>query len=114
MKVVHLTPGEREAAALVAEEIERLLGDGKRVAVTVAEDDETLSPQQAADRLGFSRQHVVRLINAGELDAQRMPGSNYWQIPVASLLALEQRRERARQQSDEFSRSLDDLGAPLE
>jgi hypothetical protein len=26
MKIVHLTPGEREAAALVAEEIERLLG----------------------------------------------------------------------------------------
>ena len=45
MKVVHLIPGERDRAALVAEEIERLLGDGKRVAVTVAEEDEMLSPQ---------------------------------------------------------------------
>lgn len=114
MKVVHLHPGERDRAGLVAEEIGRLLGDGKRVAVTVAEEDEMLSPQQTADRLGFSRQHVVRLIDAGEFDAQRMPGSNYWQIPVASVLAFEQRRERARQQSDEFSRSLDELGAPLE
>lgn len=114
MKVVHLNPGERDRAALVAEEIERLLGDGKRVAVTVAEEDEMLSPQQTADRLGFSRQHVVRLIDAGEFDAQRMPGSNYWQISVASVLAFEQRRGRAREQSDELSRSLDELGAPLE
>jgi excisionase family DNA binding protein len=114
MKVVHLDPGERDRAALVAEEIERLLGDGKRVAVTVAEEDEMLSPQQAADRLGFSRQHVVRLIDAGEFDAQRMPGSSYWQIPVASVLAFEQRREQARQESDEFARCLDELGAPLE
>lgn len=114
MKVVHLKPGERDRAALVAKEIERLLADGKRVAVTVAEEDEMLSPQQTADRLGFSRQHVVRLIDGGEFDAQRMPGSSYWQIPVASVLAFEQRRGRARQQSDEFSRSLDELGAPLE
>jgi excisionase family DNA binding protein len=114
MKVVHLHPDERERAALVAEEIERLLGDGKRVAVTVAEEDELLSPQEAAERLGFSRQHVVRLIAAGDLDARRMPGSIYWQIPAASVLAFEERRERARRQADELSRALDELGAPLE
>lgn len=42
-------------------------GEGKHIAVTVAEEQELLSPQQAADRLGFSRQHVVRLINAQAL-----------------------------------------------
>ena len=30
-----------------------MLGEGKRVAVTLAEEQELLSPQQAADRLGF-------------------------------------------------------------
>jgi excisionase family DNA binding protein len=114
VKTFHLDPDTRERVSLVLEEIERLLGEGKQIAVTVAEEQELISPQQAADRLGFSRQHVVRLINAGELEARKLPGSSYWQIPVATVLAFEERRERASQMADEFSRSLDALGAPLE
>jgi excisionase family DNA binding protein len=114
MKTVHLDPDGRGRAAEVSAEIDRLLGEGKRVAVTVAEEQELLSPQEAADRLGFSRQHVVRLIQAGELAADKLPGSSYWQIPLGSVLAFEERREAARRRSDELSRSLDELGAPLE
>lgn len=114
MKTVHLDPDAREPMAAVAEEVDRLLSAGKRVSVTVAEDQERLSPQQAAGRLGFSRQHVVRLIAAGELEAEKMPGSSYWQIPLSSIIDFEQRREQARERSDDFSRSLDELGAPLE
>jgi excisionase family DNA binding protein len=114
MKIVRLDPDVRERAALVSEEIERLLSEGKRVAVTVAEEQELVSPQEAAERLGFSRQHVVRLIAAGEIEGHKMPGSSYWQIPLGSLLAFEERRERARRDADAFSRSLDELGAPLE
>jgi hypothetical protein len=57
----------------VIEEIDRPLGEGKHIAVTVAEEQERLSPQHAADQLGFSRQHIVRLINASELEAQKAP-----------------------------------------
>jgi excisionase family DNA binding protein len=114
MKTLHLDPAARERAALVTEEIDRLLGEGKRLAVTVAEEQELLSPQQAADRLGFSRQHVVRLIGYGELRAQKLPGSGYWKIPLASVLAFEDRRERARELTDEWSRDLDAMGAPPE
>lgn len=114
MKTVHLDPEARGRAAEVSAEIDRLLGEGKRIAVTVAEDEELLSPQAAADRLRFSRQHVVRLIHAGELPAEKLPGSSYWQIPLGSVLAFEERRGAARRRSDELSRSLDDLGAPLE
>jgi excisionase family DNA binding protein len=114
MKTVHLDPDARERASLVVDEIERLLGEGKHIAVTVAEEQELLSPQQTADRLGFSRQHVVRLINAGELDARKLPGSSYWKIPLATVLAFEERSQRASQMADQFSRSLDALGAPLE
>lgn len=114
MKTVHLDPSTHEQAVLVTEEIERLLDEGKRVAVSIAEERELLSPQQAAGRLGFSRQHVVRLINAGELQAQKLPGSNYWRIPLSSVLAFEEQHERARELSDTFSRELDRLGAPLE
>jgi hypothetical protein len=59
-------------------------------------------------------QHVVRLINAGELEARKLPGSSYWQIPLATVLAFEERSERAGERADAFSRSLDALGAPLE
>jgi hypothetical protein len=74
-----------------------------------AEEQELLSPQQAADRLGFSRQHVVRLIGY-ELQGQKLSGSSYWMIP----LAFEERRDRARGLTDKWSRDLDAMGAPLE
>jgi hypothetical protein len=61
------TSGALKCPQKTLDEIDRLLGKGKRITVTVAEEQELLSPQQAADRLGFSRQHVVRLIGYGEL-----------------------------------------------
>jgi excisionase family DNA binding protein len=114
VKTVHLNPSGRERATLVAEEIERLLDEGVAVAVTIAEERELLSPQQAADRLGFSRQHVLRLIAAVQLDAERLAGSSYWKIPLSAVLAFEDKRADAARRSDEFSQSLDELGAPLE
>jgi excisionase family DNA binding protein len=114
MKTLHLDPAARDQAALVTEEIDRLLGEGKRIAVTLAEEKELLSPQQAADRLGFSRQHVVRLIGYGELPAEKLPGSSYWKIPLASVLAFEERRAESDRMTAEWSRDLDAMGAPLE
>jgi excisionase family DNA binding protein len=114
MKTLHLDPAARDQAALVAEEIDRMLGEGKHIAVTLAEERELLSPQQAADRLGFSRQHVVRLIGYGDLQAHKLPGSSHWKIPLASVLAFEQERERGDRLADEWSRELDALGAPSE
>ena len=46
MKTLHLDPAARDQAALVAEEIERMLADGKHVAVTLAEEQELLSPSR--------------------------------------------------------------------
>lgn len=114
MKTVRLDPDRRDRAVLVSNEIERLLSEGKRITVTVSEEREFLSPRQAADRLGFSRQHVVRLIAAGELAAEKLPGSSYWLVPIGSILEFEERREAARARTDAWSRSLDDLRAPLE
>lgn len=78
-----------------------------------AEGHELLSPQQTADRLGCSQQHVVRLVNAGELEARQVPGSSDRHILLATVLAFERRGRRAEQLA-EFSRSLDAQGAPLE
>jgi hypothetical protein len=56
----------------------------------------------------------LRLIGAGELPVEKLPGSSYWQIPLGSVLAFEERREAARERADEPSHSLEELGAPLE
>ncbi|WP_249011248.1 hypothetical protein [Conexibacter sp. DBS9H8] len=80
MKTVRLDPDGRDRAAPVSDEIERLLGDGKRITVTVAEERGFLSPRQAAGGLGFSRQHVVRLIVAGELAAERLASSSFGRL----------------------------------
>ncbi len=114
MKTMRLDPNERAQAAEVTSEIERLLGEGKHITVTVAEEQELLSPQQAAERLGFSRQHVMRLIACGELNGEQMAGSSYWRVPYASILAFEQRRAASAQQADDWSRELDAMGAPAE
>ena len=114
METIHLNPDERQEVSLVTQAIEGLLAEGKSVTVTVAGDREYLSPQRAADLLGFSRQHVVRLINAGELPAEKLANSNYWKVLLASVVAFEERRERGRLRADEFSLALDEFGAPLE
>lgn len=92
----------------------RRSGQGVALSVTIAADNERISPNEAGQRLGFSRQHVMRLIEAGELDAGRLEGSSYWRIPVSSVVAFEERRERAAAEFDAWSRALDEAGAPLE
>ena len=94
-KTLHLDPAvsASDQAAFVAEEINRMLAEGKPVTVTIAGEKELLSPRQAAAWLGFSRQHVVRLIGSGELPAKRLPHSGYWKIPLASVLAFEEKWE---------------------
>jgi excisionase family DNA binding protein len=98
----------------VRAEIEELLAAGRAVDVTVADREDELTPQAVADRLGFSRQHVRRLMDAGELEAHQLPNSTHWRVPLRSVLAFEERREEAAKRADERSRALDELGAPLE
>jgi excisionase family DNA binding protein len=117
MKTIHIDPAEGNAEqqiSTIKDAIEGLLDSDKTIAVTVADEDSMLSPQQAADRLGFSRQHVRRLIEAGELQGQQLPNSAHWKIPLRAVLAFEERRAGAEERADEFSRSLDEHGAPAE
>jgi len=79
----------------------------------LADENAGLSPQAVANRLGFSRQHVHRLVEAGELEASQS-NSAHWKIQIRAVLAFEQRRSDAEERADEFSRTLDRLGAPTE
>jgi excisionase family DNA binding protein len=117
MKTIHIDPAEgntEQQISTIKDAIEGLLDSDKTITVTVADEDSTLSPQQAADRLGFSRQHVRRLIEAGELEAQQLPNSTHWKISLQAALAFEERRAAAEERADQHSRSLDELGAPAE
>jgi len=100
--------------APVPADVERILAEGRRVTAAGAKKRGLLSPQQVAERLGLSREQVVRLINAGEIEAMRTPGSIYWQVPTAAVAAFEDRMAEADRSAGRFSRALDELGAPLE
>lgn len=61
-------------------------------AVTIAPRSTMLTTQQAADLLGVSRPTVVRLIDAGQLPADR-PGTRR-QVPLSEVLAYRERRRQ--------------------
>ena len=83
--------------------------------IVVDSEPGSVSPNQAAQLLGFSRQHVMRLITSGRLPARRMsPDSTYWEIPLDTIVEFKQERDRRATFSDEFSKSLTEAGAPLE
>jgi len=78
------------------------------------DDSNMLSVEGAAGRLGFSPQHAQSLIEAGELEAIRPPNEASWKVPMGVILDFEQRRLAAEHRAEEFSRALDDAGAPPE
>lgn len=63
----------------------RPLGEGD--SVTVVSEDAEVSPAQAAQLLGVSRQYVDRLVVNGVLPVRRLPHSRYRKIPVRAVLA---------------------------
>jgi excisionase family DNA binding protein len=68
--------------------------DGESVAVV--SDEAEVSPAEAAQLLGVSRQYVDRLIASGVLPVRRLPHSSYRKIPARAVLAHRAARERKR------------------
>lgn len=73
-----------------------------------------LSVGDVAARLGFSPQHVRRLVEADELEASQPPGAPSCMVAADAVADFEERRLAAERRADEFSRVLDDAGAPPE
>ena len=115
---IHVDPAREDAKDILDQLMQvacELLAAGRPFQVAFSADDALLSPNQAAERLGFSRQHVMRLVESNRLEARRLsPDSRYWKIPAASVAAFEQERDAAIKRADASSRELDSLGAPLE
>ncbi|MEI2638302.1 MAG: helix-turn-helix domain-containing protein [Microthrixaceae bacterium] len=64
--------------------------------VAVVSEDAAVSPAQAAQLLGVSRQYVDRLISSGVLPARRLPHSRYRKIPVRAVLAHKSTKDAKR------------------
>ena len=92
-------------------ELGGLFAAGKQLSVTVAEADETLSPQDVAVGLVVAptRAPPSRHGRAGvHPSARRLP---LLEGPTLVLLALETRRNHGRTLTDAWSTELDELGA---
>ena len=64
--------------------------------VTVLPAERLLTPTEAAELLGMSRQYVARLIDAGTIPAEPLPNSRHRRIRLRDLLAYQDRHQRQR------------------
>lgn len=55
-----------------------------------------MSPAEAGELSGISRQFVDRLIDIGKLPARRLPGSRHRRLRVADVVAFAARRDERR------------------
>jgi excisionase family DNA binding protein len=95
----------------VPEEIYRVLNQvieamNQGLAVTVAPVSQTLTTQQAADLLGVSRPTVIRLLDDGALEFERI--GSHRRILLKDLLAFRERRRALQYEM------LDETSIPLE
>jgi len=61
--------------------------------VVLLRGESEVSPAEAGELLGISRQFVDRLIDVGKLPARRLPGSRHRRLRVADVIALAARRD---------------------
>ncbi|HEY7226172.1 MAG TPA: excisionase family DNA-binding protein [Micromonosporaceae bacterium] len=64
--------------------------------VAAFEPTATLTPNEAAERLGMSRTHLYKLLDRGEITFDRVGRDR--RIPFAELVKFEQRRQRDRRE----------------
>jgi excisionase family DNA binding protein len=102
------------AVDVLLELIAKRLAAGKGVSVWVADDEAEVTPREAAEMLGVSRQFVMRLISDGDLESRRLPGSTHRRVPVEAVVGLMRSREAAHTRLDEATRALDAAGVEYE
>ena len=84
-----------------------LMREGR--AIVMMPEDETFTTQAAANYLGMSRQHLVDLLEAGELPFHKV--GSHRRVRFKDLIAYEKRRDEARRRSlDELARKVDAAG----
>lgn len=61
--------------------------------VVLLRGESELSPAEAGELLGISRQFVDRLIDTGQLPARRLPGSRHRRLRVADIVTFAKERD---------------------
>lgn len=83
----------RELSRFLAAAVAELAGGGE---VILLRGESEVSPAEAGELLGISRQFVDRLVDAGQLPARRLPGSRHRRIRVADVVGFGELREKRR------------------
>ncbi|WP_322752779.1 helix-turn-helix domain-containing protein [Frankia sp. Cas3] len=81
-------------------------------AVTMLPSEALLSPAEAGELLGLSRPFVSRLLDAGEIPFERLPGSRHRRVRLSDVLAFQQRRESRREGRRAIAEAADAAGIP--
>ena len=96
-----------EGRSVVEELISGMLADG----VVLARVDGVVTPREAGELLGVSRQFVDKLIASGRLAAKCKPGSRHRVVRVADVLQLEASRRAGADRIGSTIDTLVDAGA---
>jgi excisionase family DNA binding protein len=97
-----------ELSRLLHVALEELASGGE---VIVLRGDAEVSPAEAGELLGLSRQFVDRLIDQGDLAARRLPGSRHRRIRVADVVAFGRGRDERRASISQAVNAVVDAGA---
>jgi excisionase family DNA binding protein len=84
------------------------VADGERVVVLRAEEEVT--PAQAAEMLGVTRQFVDRLCEDDVLPFRRLPGSRHRRIRVQDVVDVATEREQRRAGHEALRAAVEDAG----
>jgi excisionase family DNA binding protein len=81
----------------------------ERKAIVLMPEDEAFTTQAAANYLGVSRQHLVDLLEKGEIPHHKV--GTHRRVSFKDLLAFERRRDRTRREAlDKLSDAVDKEG----
>ena len=76
--------------------------------VTMLRSDEVLTPSEAAEVLGVSRQYLSRLLDDGVIASDTLPSSTHRRLLLADVLAFQAERDRRRAGVEAFRRAVED------
>ncbi|MEV6852030.1 excisionase family DNA-binding protein [Actinoplanes sp. NPDC051411] len=81
--------------------------------ITAFEPTATLTPSEAADRLGMSRAHLYKLLDRGEVAFDRVGRDR--RIPFTEVIKFEERRQRDRRElAERFARQQQSRAAAID
>jgi excisionase family DNA binding protein len=110
--VVEQPDGERvtsrELSRFLAAAVLEIAAGGE---VVVLRGETEVSPAEAGELLGISRQFVDRLIDIGKLPARRLPGSRHRRLRVTDVVAFGAQRDERQALISDAVNTLVDGGA---